>query len=332
MVGPAPDVAATRVAVRRTLTDLGLTGSSVLVACSGGPDSLALAAAVAFVAPRTGGRAGAVVIDHGLQEGSDKIAQAAADQCRELGLRPVEVLPVTVTGSGEGPESAARDARYAALTAAAEDIGAAAVLLGHTRDDQAEQVLLGLARGSGARSLAGMPSSRPAAPGSPVRLVRPFLGLPRTVTLGACQALGLAPWNDPHNQDPDYTRVRARAVIPVLEAELGPGVAAALARSADLFRDDADALDAAADTAYRGLGEPPWAVSDLRDLPVAVRRRVWRRLALDSGSPSGALTAEHLRGVDALVTHWRGQGPIDLPGGLRMMRREDQMFLLDRTP
>lgn len=339
MVGPAPDVAATRVAVRRALASQGLTGQRVLVACSGGADSLALAAAAGFEVPRAGGSVAGVLVDHGLQGGSEQVAATAADQCRELGLDPVEVVRVTVTDAGEGPESAARDARYAALTAAAERLGAAAILLGHTRDDQAEQVLLGLARGSGTRSLAGMPPARPVhtgspgqtgpgQSGSPVLVVRPFLSVPRTATEGTCRALGLTPWIDPHNADETFTRVRARRVLPVLERELGPGVAAALARTADLLRDDAEALDAAAHSAYEGLGEPPWPVSGLTNLPPAVRRRVWRELALRSGSPSGALTGEHLRAVDALLTNWHGQGPIDLPGGLRMHRRGDLMSLL----
>ncbi|WP_109470899.1 tRNA lysidine(34) synthetase TilS [Ornithinimicrobium cavernae] len=332
MAGPAPDVAATRVAVRRSLTSLGLAGSPVLVACSGGADSLALAAAAGFVVPRAGGTVGAVVVDHGLQAGTAAVAEAAAAQCRTLGLAPVEVVRVRVETTREGPESAARDARHTALTDAAERVGAAAVLLGHTRDDQAEQVLLGLARGSGTRSLAGMPPARPARPGSAVRLVRPFLSVPRAATEGTCRELGLTPWSDPHNDDEGFTRVRARKILPVLERELGPGVAAALARTADLLRDDAEALDAAAHTAYGRLGDPPWPVSGLVGLPAAVRRRVWRELALAAGSPSGALTGEHLRGVDSLVTHWRGQGPVDLPGGLRIHRRGDLVTLLDRNP
>nr|WP_281497408.1 tRNA lysidine(34) synthetase TilS [Ornithinimicrobium sp. F0845] len=310
------------------MESFGLTGRPVLVGCSGGADSLALAAAAGFVVPRAGGTVGAVVVDHGLQAGSSQVAQDAAAQCQGLGLAPVEIVPVTVAGTGEGPESAARDARHAALTDAAERHGAAVVLLGHTRDDQAEQVLLGLARGSGARSLAGMPVARTARPGSSVQIVRPFLSVPRAVTEGTCRALGLTPWADPHNADEAFTRVRARRVLPVLERELGPGIAAALARSADLLRDDADALDAAARTAYEQLGDPPWSASHLADLPVAVRRRVWRELALRSGSPSGALTAEHLRAADALVSRWRGQGPVDLPGGLRLHRRGGLVSLL----
>lgn len=314
--------------MRRALTSLGLRGHPVLVACSGGADSLALAAAAAFVVPREGGTLGAVIVDHGLQDTSAGVAQTAAEQCRGLGVADVEVLQVTVTDRGEGPESAARDARLTVLTDAAERRGAAAVLLGHTRDDQAEQVLLGLARGSGARSLAGIPPVRPARPGSPVLLVRPFLSVPRSTTEATCRDLGLSAWADPHNDDDGFTRVRARRVLPVLERELGPGITTALARSADLLRDDADALDEAARTAYLGLGEPPWPVGGLTDLSRAVRRRVWRELALRSGSPSGALTAEHLRAVDQLVTHWRGQGPVDLPGGLRVHRRGELISLL----
>lgn len=300
----------------------------MLVACSGGADSLALAAAASFVVPREGGTLSAVIVDHGLQADSAHVAQTAAEQCRSLGVTDVEVLQVRVTDRGEGPESAARDARLTVLTDAAERRGAAAVLLGHTRDDQAEQVLLGLARGSGARSLAGIPPVRPARPGSAVLLVRPFLSIPRTMTEDTCRDLGLSPWSDPHNDDEGFTRVRARRVLPVLERELGPGITAALARSADLLRDDADALDEAARTAYVRLGEPPWPVAGLTDLPVAVRRRVWRELALRSGAPSGALTAEHLLAVDQLLTQWRGQGPVDLPGGLRVHRRGELISLL----
>ena len=208
----------------------------MLAACSGGPDSLALAAALAFVAPRAGLRAGAVTVDHGLQEGSADRAAAVAAVLGGLGLDPVRAVAVTVDGGG-GPEAAARTARYAALEAAAADLGATAVLLGHTLDDQAETVLLGLARGSGARSLAGMPPRRGI-------FLRPLLGLRRQVTTGACAALDLAPWADPHNADRRFARVRVRLdALPALEAALGPGVAEALARTADQLRDDAEVLE-----------------------------------------------------------------------------------------
>ena len=330
-------------------------GALVLVGCSGGADSLALTAAVGFVAPRGGVRAGAVVVDHGLQDGSAAVAWRAARQCRGLLPEgsPVAVERVQVAGGASGPEGEAREARYAALAAVAARLGAGAVLLGHTRDDQAEQVLLGLARGSGARSLAGMPSTRAlrgAADGehaSPVLLGRPFLGDPartaggasapgghaitREVTEQVCDELGLEPWDDPHNRDERYARVRARRALRELEPLLGPGLGANLARTADLLRDDADALEQAAETAYLGLGEPPWAVDAVATLPRAIRTRLWRRCALALGSPGTDLTSEHLSAVDALVTAWHGQGPLHLPGGVRAGRSADRVWLRRET-
>ena len=340
MPGPPAPVAATRVAVRVALDGLGrparrpltVVGSGgeprespaplVLVACSGGADSLALAAATAFVARRQGLRAGAVVVDHGLQTGSGAVAERAAEQCRGLGLEPVEVVRAQVEQTRSGPEADARTARYAVLVDRAGSLGAEALLLGHTRDDQAEQVLLGLARGSGARSLSGMAPRRPAlvAGGPEVLVLRPFLGLDRAQTAAVCEALELEPWQDPHNADPRYTRVRARESVRLLEDRLGPGVLGGLARSAELLRDDADALDEVTRTAYLGLGDLPWAAERLLPLPRAVRTRLWRSAALAAGSPGTDLTAEHLWSVDSLVTDWRGQGPLHLPGGVRVGR------------
>ncbi|MFI6324541.1 tRNA lysidine(34) synthetase TilS [Nonomuraea sp. NPDC050556] len=311
-MGPHPAVADVRRAVREALSDLA-AGDLVLVACSGGADSLALAAALEFVAPRAGLRSGLLTVDHQLQEGSAERAAKVA------GLKG-EVLTVEV-GTAGGPEAAARDARYQALDEAAVRLGAKAVLLGHTRDDQAETVLLGLARGSGPRSLSGM-----AAVAGLYR--RPFLCLGRRTTVAACEALGLEPWDDPHNADPRYTRVRVRTrVLPLLEAELGPGVAEALARTARLARDDADALDEWAEKAFRNCalsdieGSVTLAVQELEALPAAVRRRVLRRAAIAAGAPSGALSATHIAAVDRLVTAWHGQKTADLPGGLGASRR-----------
>ncbi len=300
--------------MRRLTADLP-AASLALVAVSGGADSLALAAGAAFVAPSSGWRAGAVVVDHGLQPGSAEVADRAATTCRDLGLDPVLVVNAEV-GTGGGPEDAARTARYTALTRAADDVGATAVLLGHTRDDQAESVLLALARGSGTRSLAGMAAVRD-------RWRRPLLALPRTTTRAACDALGLTPWDDPHNADPRFTRVRARALLPVLEAELGPGVVAGLARTAALARDDADALDALAAAAHDRLGGADLAVADLLTLAPAVRRRVLRRAA---GRP---LTSTQVAAVDALVTDWHGQGPVSLAGGGCIAREGDRLVARD---
>jgi tRNA(Ile)-lysidine synthase len=305
-----PALAEVRNAVRRSLAGLA-PGDLVLAACSGGQDSLALAAALAFTASRAGLRAGAVTVDHGLQPGSAGRAAEVAATLAGLGLDPVLTATVTVTGPG-GPEAAARVARYTALEQAAADAGAAAVLLGHTLDDQAETVLLGLARGSGPRSLAGMPAQRGI-------FRRPLLDVRRPVTAAACAALGLQPWADPHNADRRFARVRVRLdALPALEAALGPGVAEALARTAGQLRADAEVLE---DIAEREQGGSPLAVSALAGLPAALRSRVLRSAALAAGCPAGALSAAHIARVGELVTGWHGQRGIDLPGGIRAVRR-----------
>jgi tRNA(Ile)-lysidine synthase len=315
----SPEQLAVRNAVRTALADLP-PGSLVLVACSGGPDSSALAAALAFAAPRAQLRAGAVVVDHGLQAGSAQVAAATGGWLEDLGLDPVEVVRVEVEGAG-GPEDAARRARYDALAAVAERTGATAVLLGHTRDDQAETVLLGLARGSGARSLSGM---------RPVRGIyrRPLLTLARS-TVHAALDPHAPVVHDPHNVDPTFARSRVRStVLPVLEAQLGPGIAAALARTADLLRSDADALDDWAAREHERLGaEAGLDVAELAALPAAVRTRVLRRAAIAAGVPAGPLNAGHVAALDSMVTDWHGQQGPGLPGGVRAERRCGRLTL-----
>lgn len=409
-----PAVAAARNAVRAVLAGLG-PDDLVLVACSGGADSLALAAATAFEARRVGRsvrsrgyavRAGAVVVDHGLQPGSAEVAERAADRCRALGLEPVLVRRAawpgrvdavaqadaaqadvergvgrgkdadnatrptfgerdatrTAAGNG-GPEAAARDARYAVLEVVAKETGAALVLLGHTLDDQAEQVLLGLARGAGARSLAGMPRERGI-------YRRPFLGLRRAQTEAVCAASGLEFWTDPTNllpeagapvsgrretgvPDPDapvFTPLRSLVrgrVLPVLEETLGPGVVEALGRSADQLRDDADLLDglaaellerarevAAAPRAQQPReDQQPHETEHVLDVGVlerahpALRRRALRLAALAVGCPPSDTGARHVDALDALVVSWTGQGPAHLPGGARARRAYGSLFL-----
>lgn len=321
MSGPDPAVAATRLAVRECLVEFD-EGDLVLVGCSGGQDSLALAAALAFEAPRLNLRAGALVVDHNLQASSAVVAGQAARRCTELGLDPVDILVVRVTASGDGPEAAARNARLEALEKAAARHGAAAVLLGHTRDDQAEQVLLGLARGSGARSLSGMPRRRGV-------FHRPMLGIPRETTRAACQAQQIDVWRDPMNEDPSFRRVRARRLLRSVEADLGPGFGAALARSADLLREDADYLDERASAARAPLGMiSEISVAALDELPRPIRTRIWRLLAVEAGAPLGSVTAAHVESLDTLITAWHGQGPLHLPGPIQV-RRDGARIILE---
>ncbi|SDN33995.1 tRNA lysidine(34) synthetase TilS [Allokutzneria albata] len=316
MGGPDPAVASLRSAVR-SLLDLVQPREHIAVACSGGADSLALAAASAHVAERRGITVHGLVVDHGLQAGSAEIARRAAAQLVALGV-VAQVLPVRVEGPG-GPEAAARRARYTALLDARPSSDCV-VLLGHTLDDQAETVLLGLGRGSGARSIAGM---RPLDP----PWGRPLLGVRRSTTRAACAALGLDPWEDPHNLDPAFTRVRLRReVLPLLENVLHGGVAEALARTAAQVREDGEALDELAGALLlRAEDGHELEVSELARSHPAVRRRALRAWLLAGGVTE--VTDAHLRSVDALVGKWRGQGGVALPGGLVAERSHGRLHL-----
>lgn len=308
-----PTVATGRNLVRSALSDLE-PGSRIVVAVSGGADSLALAAVTAFVADREAYELSAVIVDHQLQDGSARVAARAVEQLTDLGISS-EVVTVDV-GTAGGPEASARRARYEALART----GADAILLGHTLDDQAETVLLGLGRGSGPRSIAGM---------SPIDgvLRRPFLSLRRAATEQICRAYDLTWWADPHNADVAYRRSRLRnEVMPLLEEVLGGGVAEALARTADQVRADNACLDDIAATV-----DSPLRVDTLRDLAPALRSRVLRLGALEAGADGSALTATHLAELDRLVTSWHGQRRIELPGGVACVREGDSLSYV-RTP
>jgi tRNA(Ile)-lysidine synthase len=282
----------------------------LLIACSGGTDSLALAFAARYVAIRRYLEYAAVVIDHGLQDGSADVAASVEQQLARLGYDDVTITTVEVDQSAAaGPEAAAREARYRALDAEAR-ARSATLLIGHTLDDQAETVLLGLARGSGSKSLAGMPPRAG-------HLLRPFLHIRRETTEHACAEQGLDPWQDPHNTDRRFTRVRVReTVLPTLETQLGPGVAEALARTAELLRDDTELLDRLAAEAYRtaeGLGGTDTLdCTALESQPPALRRRILRLWLLSHGI--GDLTLRHISAVESLVINWHGQKSIQVPG------------------
>ncbi|MDQ0644107.1 tRNA lysidine(34) synthetase TilS [Microbacterium murale] len=336
----SPAIAEIRLAVRTALVDLP-DGTTLVVALSGGADSLALAAATAFEARARGMQVVSATIDHGLQEGSAAAAAAAAAKAQALGIRAsVERVQVAGSSSGSGtgiggaggPEAAARDARYAALGRIAAEERAVAVLLGHTLDDQAETVLLGLARGSGAASLQGMAPSRADEDG--VIWLRPMLGVRRETTRAFCAASDLVPWDDPHNLDDRFARVRVRErVLPVLEAELGPGIAAALARTAAQLREDTEAFDEMIHETIEDIVEHAEAgisvsVAALAANPAALRNRIIRLVAHSEFGAS--LTRTQTVEVARLVTEWSGQGPIDLPG-CSATRQGGQIVFTART-
>ncbi len=312
-----------RSAVRSELSKCAV-GDVVIVACSGGADSLALSYAVAKEAKKLAIKVVGITVDHQLQSGSGTQAESLVQQFTSMGISISEIIPVTVEVT-DGMEASARRVRYQALDRAADKYGARVIFLGHTRDDQAETVLLGLARGSGTRSLSGM---------APVmgKYVRPLLGITRSQTLAACQESGLKAWQDPHNQDRQYLRVRLRLdALPSLEETIGPGVGAALARSAALLRDDADALDEWAGREIQALNAQSMDTAHLAGLPRGVRSRVIRLGIYAAGAPQGSVTADHVAAVESLVTSWHGQGEVSLPGGVKARRLSGRLSLLPPT-
>ena len=324
-MGLHPAVAAVRRGVRSALW-FWERDMTVLVACSGGADSLALLSASVFEGHKVGVRVIGVTVDHGLQEGSAEHAARVVAQMARLGVDETASARVHVDPAGLGVEAAARRARYEVLEQMRSHFGAETVLLGHTRDDQAETVLLGLARGSGIRSLSGMA----AVSGAGGRYRRPFLELDRQTVRKACMVQSLPVWDDPHNADPAYTRSRLRHEgLPALEKALGKGVVEALARTAQLSRDDADALDAWARRAEASVRDAAGLLecAKLYALPPAVRRRILRRAAIEAGAPAGSLFARHIEEVDRLITGWRGQGAINLPGKVVAQRQGGRLVI-----
>ncbi len=311
-----------RNAVRPFLENL-TAGDCALVAVSGGADSLALACALIKEAPELAITLIAVTVDHQLQSGSNEQAKKVQAQLKAIGYQEVIIEKVSVVEKS-GLEADARTARYTALDSIAHAYGATQIFLGHTRDDQAETVLLGLARGSGTRSLSGMATVNG-------KYARPFLQLTRIQTVAACQEADLQPWNDPHNLNEKFSRVRVRNnVMPVMEEEIGPGIAAALARSAAILRDDADALDEMAQAVISRVDMSDLDCAALAELPRAIRSRILRSAIYAAGAPSGSLSADHLSAVEALITSWHGQGEVSLPGGVKVARISGRLSLLAR--
>jgi len=316
-----PAVADTRRAVRDSLSDL-TAGDLVIVACSGGADSLALAAAAAFEQNRkdaAGIKVAAVVIEHGLQAITKQVAIDTKAKLEALGIAMVRIETVQV-GKVGGTEAAARTARYAAIEQVAHELGAKAVLLGHTLDDQAETVLLGLARGSGAKSLSGMQATNGL-------YRRPLLGLRRGDTEQACKDQALDYWNDPHNEDVAFSRVRVRkTLLPALEAELGPGVAEALSRTASqAVEDDAELSRQATAMNEKYLKKAATSVSfEVASLqqPLAIRHRMVIQAIQAINAP--AISRIHVLAIDGLIDNWHGQKPLTLPG-VRVERIEREL-------
>ena len=291
---------------------------TVLLGVSGGADSMALAAAALL--ERDGVEVIPVIVDHGLQKNSEIVAQTVKNRLEKLGFERVFLGKANVQIT-DGLEASARRARYKVFELAIETFGAELFLLAHNKNDQAEGVLLGLARGSGTKSLSGMRERNGI-------YARPFLNISRETIEQACQEAELEIWSDPHNENLEFTRVKVRReVLPKIESDLGPGIIDALSRSAKILGEDSQALDEWAEKALSEIGLNNLDVSELEKLPKAVRTRVLRSAIYAAGAPSGSLTAEHLEPVESLVTAWKGQGACSLPGGVKVSRISGRITL-----
>lgn len=316
-------VPAVRNAVRAWLEKFE-AGDKILVAVSGGADSLALAFALSVESEKLAISVVGVTVDHQLQSASSSQAEKVVEQLAKFGLT-CAIKKVTVDIK-EGLEASARKVRYEAINEMAIQENAVAVFLGHTKDDQAETVLLGLARGSGTRSLSGMAEHNGI-------YIRPLLEITRIQNEQFCKEVGLDYWNDPHNQDSQFARVRVRnEALPVLEKSIGPGISDALARSAHLLRDDADALDSWAQSEVTHLNLQDLDCAHLQALPRAIRTRILRFAIYAAGAPSGSVSADHVSGVEALISAWNGQGALNLPGGVRVERISGRLSLSPHRP
>ena len=292
----------------------------ILLGVSGGADSMALACATLAEAKATGPDLVAIVVDHQLQVGSNQVAEKTRDELIRIGFNVVEIITIDVE-IVDGMEASARRARYGAFESATRKYHPDYFFLAHTKNDQAESVLLGLARGSGTRSLSGMAEVNGI-------YIRPLLGISRELTELACAENEVTAWQDPQNFDQNYARVRVRnQILPIVEANLGPGIVDALARSAKILREDADALDFLAEQFLVGGDLGSLSVSELAALPKAIRIRVLRLAIFAIGAPIGSLTALHLDPIEALITDWHGQGEIALPGGVKVARISGRLSL-----
>jgi tRNA(Ile)-lysidine synthase len=299
--------------------------SKVCIGVSGGADSLALAAASKLESANFPIDLIAVIVDHGLQDNSEETAQFAKQQLTKLGFQDIFIGRANVQIT-DGLEASARRARYKVFQQAIETFSPVAFMLGHTKNDQAEGVLLGLARGSGTKSLSGMQEASGI-------FIRPLLGIDRVTTEIACHEADINFWVDPHNSNLDFTRVRVREnILPLLESEIGPGIADALARSAKILREDATALDEWAERVFAQVDPLDIEILTLEELPVAVRSRVLRLAIYAAGAPTGSISAAHLEPIEAFVSDWRGQGHTSLPGGVKVCRISGRLSLSKPQP
>jgi len=336
--------AVARVLERVTATsrrfEMFVPGETVLVACSGGPDSVCLLHALHRLRRLLRIRLAVFHFDHRLRKGSAADAGYVAGQAERLGLPFILHEAADAPRSGQSVEAWARLARYAALTAAATEIEARRAALGHTLDDQAETVLLGLVRGGGLEAIAGMPPVTSLPPlGFPA--VRPLIDTRRGEVEAFCRSLRLRPREDPTNRDTRFLRNRIRhQVLPLLEKRLDRDLRATLARTAENVRGDVDFLEGlASDTAAELVEvrdeELRIGAAGLAALPPPIAARLVRQAVRLAGAVWGEWGADvgaaHIGDVVELARGRPGRRA-DLPGDLVAERKREYVRFSRSSP
>jgi len=308
----------------------------ILVGVSGGADSVALLLALDELirANKLKLKLHIAHVDHRLRKTASAdarwVRELAARLGHEVSISRVDVKSLARLGR-DNLEQSARRARYNAFARMSQKHRAATVLTAHTMDDQAETVLLNLLRGSGADGLGGIEPVRPLSENSKTRLARPLLSWARREdTEGYCKSLSVEVRRDEMNADESFARVRARRRLLPLMASFNPRVVEALARTAELLRDDSDALESAAGRLLELSVDGTLKRTELRvDLIAAarpaLRRRALRRWLAQQRGDLRRLELVHIRAVENLLAGERGGRIVELPGGSTVARARGRL-------
>jgi tRNA(Ile)-lysidine synthase len=323
--------------VQQTIRDYGMLehGHTVLVAVSGGADSMALLHVLWQLRERYGLRLCVAHLNHQMRPEAAEDARFVETAARHLGVRCIgeaRDVPTYQRQHRLSPEDAARRLRYAFLRATATQLGADRIAVGHTADDQAETVLFHLLRGSALRGLGGIPAVH-----GPI--VRPLIHVSRAEVRQYVGTHRVGFREDPSNQQRQYTRNRIRLdLLPALQHQYNPRLLPTLCRTAQLLADDEAALQTVAHqhflaarlpTAFGGMA---LRVAEVTTLPVALQRRVLREALAEVMGGLHGITAAHIAAALALLRSEAGNRHVILPHGVVVERRYDTLLVHRQAP
>ena len=307
-----------RNAIKRSLMHIDIS-DNIGVGCSGGADSSAILLGLSTIYKNSNAKkVHVVIVNHQLQEITDTVSLNTAKLAESYGFN-AHIVPVAINSTEGGAESAAREARYEAFNCMIQQYDIRAFLIGHTKNDQAEQVFLGMLRGSGTRSLSGIPEIRGI-------FIRPFLNeLSRKDTQQVCVENEVDYWCDPHNDSLMYKRVAVRKLIQETEKSAEQNIVDSLVRTAQISAEDAEALDFYANSAIQQLDKTGWLVKDLQQFPQAVRKRAYRIKLASLNAKSDSLSFKIVAQIDNLITDWTGQGAVSVSNRITAQRENSKI-------